>query len=301
MLIKFNRMKSLVKTTTIALFAFAVTNGSFAQAPVPAQVPEVTTQKLTDRIYTVETGVGARTGFVVGDKGVLIIDATSNADGMKIFLAEIAKVTPLPVTTVILTHSDPDHVGGLVALPKDIQIIAHAQTKTEMERQYDTPESSAILDYLPGTTFTEIMDYTFGPERMQLMYLPHAHTSGDIAVVFPEEKLAFTGDVIMPQDNPVMHPDKGSDTDDLIRSLTFLRSLNVDLYVTGHSGVVDKSAITDEISHIEKVKAEVASLVKEGKTLDEVKTALGVVEPDSGGYRFASLPEIIYNELMMRQ
>jgi len=290
-------MKSLVKTAALALLSFAVLHNAFAQEPAQ----EVSTQKLTDHIYTVNTGVGARNGFVVGDKGVLIIDATSNEEGIKILLAEIAKVTSLPVTTVILTHSDGDHVGGLVALPKGLEIIAHEQEKKEMELQYNSPESKAFLDYLPGKTFSETMDYAFGPEKMQLIYLPHAHTSGDIAVVFPAEKLAFTGDVIMPQENPIMHPDKGSTTDGLIKSLTLLRNLDVDRYVTGHSDVVGKSDITAEINHVEKVKAEVTPLVNEGKTLDEVKKELGIVEPETGSYRFEGLPEIIYNELVMNQ
>ena len=45
----------------------------------------------------------------------------------------IAKITPKPVTTVFLTHSDGDHVNGLVAYPAGIKIIAHQNNKKELE------------------------------------------------------------------------------------------------------------------------------------------------------------------------
>ena len=94
-------MRRSIEALAVAGLIFAWMNSSFAQNPAPS----LTTQKLADNIYTV-TGMPARTGFVVGDKGVLVIDANWNAVSTKLVLAEIAKVTSLPITTLILTHSD---------------------------------------------------------------------------------------------------------------------------------------------------------------------------------------------------
>src|SRR5256885_7768349 len=49
--------------------------------------------------------------------------------GAKDLLSEIAKITPNPVTTVILTHSDGDHVNGLVAYPANVKVIAHEKDR----------------------------------------------------------------------------------------------------------------------------------------------------------------------------
>lgn len=82
-------------------------------------------------VYWIKGGV-SNMGFVVGKTGVIAIDTelydatTTNA------LAEIRKVTPKPVRTVVITHSDPDHVNGLPGLPQGIEVIAHPRTRTHM-------------------------------------------------------------------------------------------------------------------------------------------------------------------------
>jgi glyoxylase-like metal-dependent hydrolase (beta-lactamase superfamily II) len=63
---------------------------------------------------------------------VIVIDAKTTADSAKQMLAEIAKITPKPVTHVILTHSDGNHVNGLASFPTGITIIAHEGNKKEV-------------------------------------------------------------------------------------------------------------------------------------------------------------------------
>ena len=62
-------------------------------------------------------------------------------------LAEIRKVTPEPVTTIILTHSDGDHVNGLPGFPKGLTIVAHENVKRDMEKA--AADLPALKDYLP--------------------------------------------------------------------------------------------------------------------------------------------------------
>jgi len=44
--------------------------------------------------------------IIIGKDGVTVVDAKTTADSAREVLAEIAKLRPTPVTTVILTHSD---------------------------------------------------------------------------------------------------------------------------------------------------------------------------------------------------
>src|SRR5262249_31759002 len=65
-------------------------------------------------------GAGGNSGVIVGSNGVIVIDAKTSAAGATELLADIAKLTPKPVTTVIITHSDGDHVNGLQSFPKGV-------------------------------------------------------------------------------------------------------------------------------------------------------------------------------------
>ncbi|WP_174296668.1 MBL fold metallo-hydrolase [Sphingomonas bacterium] len=43
-------------------------------------------------------------------------------------LAEIAKATSKPVDAVVVSHGDPDHIGGLAAYPTAAAVIGHEGT-----------------------------------------------------------------------------------------------------------------------------------------------------------------------------
>src|SRR5213079_3522555 len=71
--------------------------------------------------------------IIIGRTGVIVVDAKQTEPGAKDLLAQIAKITPKPVTTAIITHSDGDHLNGLVAYPAGVKVIAHENNKKEQE------------------------------------------------------------------------------------------------------------------------------------------------------------------------
>ena len=103
-----------VRTAFVAVACGALAVPAFAQQapPQPFQV-----KQLRPNVYWVEGGGG--------NSGVIIIDAKTTEAGGKELLADIAKLTPKPVTTLIETHSDGDHVNGAAAFPDGVTIIAH--------------------------------------------------------------------------------------------------------------------------------------------------------------------------------
>lgn len=90
-------------------FGAAVTLVFFgAVALAHAATPELTVKKVKDNIYVVEGGVSNST-IIVGQDGVIVVDAGNRPPDGRQLVAEIGKLTNKPLTTVILTHSDPDH------------------------------------------------------------------------------------------------------------------------------------------------------------------------------------------------
>jgi glyoxylase-like metal-dependent hydrolase (beta-lactamase superfamily II) len=126
-------------------------------------------RKKYNNIYIVKGGV-ANTGFVVGDKEVAAIDAEMTADSAQKMIDEIRKVTSKPLTRLILTHSDGDHVNGLAGFPKGIEIISSAQAKNEMAEAFKAPNFQALQEFLPTKTFADKLDFEIAPERIQLLY-----------------------------------------------------------------------------------------------------------------------------------
>src|SRR6185436_14300443 len=100
-----------------------------AQAPAAP----LTIKQLKPNVYAGIGGAGGNSTIIVGKTSVIVVDAKQTEAGAKDLLAEIAKITPKPVSTVFITHSDADHVNGLVACPAGVKIIAHENNKKELE------------------------------------------------------------------------------------------------------------------------------------------------------------------------
>ncbi len=259
-------------------------------------------EKIADNIYMV-TGGMANTGFVVGDEGVLAIDAEMTADSAKQMIGEIKKATSKPLAKLVLTHSDGDHINGVSGFPKGLEIISSMKTKEEMAEALKSPDMQALQPYLPTRTFADKMDLDFAPESIQLLHFGPAHTSGDSVIFFPARKLAFVGDLVFVGRDPLIHRHKDGTSVGLIKTLQALLELDADKYVPGHGNIVSKSEIETVLKNLREKQDKVRSLIQEGKSLEETKKAFGIADAPAkpGGYSFPSLVETIYLELSEKQ
>ena len=134
------------------------------QQPQPLKVTNI-----KGNLYWVQGGVGSNDGFIVGTKGVVLIDTKTTVDSEKGVIAEIAKVTPKTVDTVIITHSDGDHVNGLAAFPAGLTIIAQENCKKEMEASASS-RNPAPQDRLPTKTYDKTDKLTIDGVHIRLYH-----------------------------------------------------------------------------------------------------------------------------------
>ena len=276
--------------------------GALAASAAAQQVPPLVVKPLKGGVYWTAGGAGGNTGIIVGQKGVIVIDAKTTADSAKEMLAEIAKITPKPVTTVILTHSDRDHVNGLAAFPKGVTVIAHENNKKEQEKALQAGGAGAPpRDYLPTQVVTKERE-TLKLEgvRVTLIHVTQAHTSGDLAVYLPEQKIVFAGDLIVTnRADPLIHLEKNGSSEGWGRFVKTLAELNAESYVPGHGELLAKAGVQKILTDTQQKRVKIVTMVQEGKSLDEIKKSLGdkpePVQP--GAPQFASYTEVVYKEL----
>src|ERR1700684_255827 len=100
---------------TAVLFFAGVARAQAPAAP-PANSLSFTLKPLGHNVWAaiddVKGDAGANAGFVIGDDGVAVTDTFENPEAAKQMLAEIRKLTDLPVKFVINTHYHIDHVAG---------------------------------------------------------------------------------------------------------------------------------------------------------------------------------------------
>jgi glyoxylase-like metal-dependent hydrolase (beta-lactamase superfamily II) len=287
----------------VAAFTSALVTPAAAQAPAPAPFM---VHQLKPNVYWVEGG-GGNSGVIVGDKGVIVIDAKTTAAGGKELLDDIAKITPKPVTAVILTHSDGDHVNGLASFPSGITIIAHENNKKEQEAALAAGGRGAPpAGHLPTRVVSKNKEnLKIDGTKFELLHWVPAHTSGDLVVYLPGEKIVFTGDILGGQaSDPLIHLEKNGSSEGWITTTKGIVALNADQFVPGHGDLLTKEAIQKRVADTEAKRAKIKDLVAQGKSLDEIKAAVGDPPPAQGrgrGPGFPSFTEVVYRELTAKK
>jgi glyoxylase-like metal-dependent hydrolase (beta-lactamase superfamily II) len=190
----------------------------------------------------------------VGAQGVIVIDAKTSAAGGKELLDDIAKITPKPVTTVILTHSDGDHVNGLASFPAGVKVIAHEGNKKEQETALAAGGRGAPpADRLPSQAISKDKEsLDIEGVKVELYHWAPAHTSGDLVVYLPAEQIVFTGDIIATQmADPLIHLEKHGSSEGWIKTAKGMAALKSDQFVPGHGNVQTKAEIDARVAGAE--------------------------------------------------
>jgi glyoxylase-like metal-dependent hydrolase (beta-lactamase superfamily II) len=270
-----------------------------AQADVPLSATAV-----APGVYWANGGI-SNSGFIIGDKGVVVIDAQTFLPTARALLAEVARLTPKSVNAVILTHSDPDHINGLPAFPAGMTIIAQDNAKTEIETAITDPRSNGLpppagmKDYLPTHTVARSEILTLDGVRMQLIHTGPAHTDGDLVVFLPKTRVVFAGDLLTPAIGmyPGIHLNKRGSSMGWIASVRTILALDADIFVCGHGEPLTRAEVKARLDASVERRAEIKAMVGKHMSLAEIKAALHDAPLPGPASRFPTFVETTYQEL----
>ena len=169
----------------------------------------VTFQELAPGAYAWTAEGDPNSGIVVGDAGVLVVDAQATPRMAADVVAKIRTVTDKPVTHVVLTHYHAVRVlgasgyAGAQVIASDVTrglIVERGQQDMDSEigrfpRLFRGKESIPGLTW-PHLTFHKRMTLWFGGKEVQIIHVGRSHTAGDTVVWLPEDKVCFAGDVV---------------------------------------------------------------------------------------------------------
>src|SRR5438309_9849630 len=200
----------IILVTVLAAGALSIAAAGYQQPSqgLPAAALAATkVEKVKDNLYMI-TGAdptnrdsfsGGNTGVFITDGGVVLVD-TKLAGWGQVILDKIKTVTDKPVTTIINTHTHGDHTGNNAAFGATVDIVAHENTKANMEKMDAFKGDNA--KFLPKRTFKDKMSVGSGKDRIDLYYFGRGHTNGDTWVVFPALRVMATGDMFAWKDAP---------------------------------------------------------------------------------------------------
>ena len=227
-------------------------------------------QKLAPNVYTYEQLRSAGTErfttvslFVVTKTGVLVADGQGNATETKRMVEAIGKITPLPITHVVICSDHGDHTGGNAAFPANVTYLVHPTSKATMEAgQTRLPESTRIV--------AEQETLTLGGTEIQVLFLGRAHTGGDLHVYLPREKVLFMSEAYLNRIFPAM---RSAYPSEWVATIERAQKMDVDVFVPGHGFVESPAILKEELETYRKalqlVIAEAKRLHTGGVPVDE--------------------------------
>lgn len=241
------------------------------QQPQTAEI-----EKVRDNLYVIRNG-GGNTGAFITAAGVVLVDTKNPGWGARI-MEKVRSVTDRPVTTIINTHTHGDHVGSNEHFPVTVEIVPHANTRTNMQKM---PAFQGDKEqYLPDRTYRDRLTLGTGDDRIDLYYFGAGHTDGDTIVVFPALRVAHTGDLFAGSGTPIIDtPNGGSGVAypvTLEKAATGITG--VESVIPGHSAVTTWNKFVEFGEFNAAFLAAVQQAVKEGKSPEEA--AAGLVLPE---------------------
>ena len=232
-----------------------------------AAEPTRTITHLAGDVYRFQNN-GHFSVFMVTDEGVIATDPIS-PDAAQWLNSEIQTRFDQPVKYVLYSHDHWDHVSG-GAVFEEATIIAHANAVPHIEAS-DQPIE------LPDITFTNEFTLTLGGKQVHLYYLGVSHSDNLVYMVFPEEKILFGVDAISVNRLPFQNM-AGTDIDGVIGTISALEQMDVDIVSPGHGEVGTLADLAAHREYLEQLKEAVANLMREGRSLEQIKAQVTMSE-----------------------
>jgi glyoxylase-like metal-dependent hydrolase (beta-lactamase superfamily II) len=218
---------------------------------------------------------GGNAGFVIGDDGVAVIDTFQDPRPATDLLAEIRKITKLPIRFVVNTHYHLDHVNGNdVFAAAGAVIVAHrnvrAWVRTENIKMIDPPvtdEKKARVHSitLPNVVHDSGVDLYLGSRRVEVRYYP-GHTGGDSVVSVPDAHVVFCGDLLWKDHIPNLID---ATTPAWIKTLDAMQAdFGVSTWVPGHGDVANAQDILTFKKYLVDLRGTVSDERAKGKSGD---------------------------------
>lgn len=292
----------VIKTHWIASAAIGL--ALCAAVSVVAAEPEegLDVVKVRRNFYMI-AGAGGNIGVQIGSDGIVLVNS-GTATASDQVLAALKKLTDLPIRYIINVDAGSDFVGGNDKLSRagytiftnalgnaavvaamtnggGASILSHDSVLRRMSDAKEKYSSGA----LPSEAFfTPRKALRMNDEGIEVLYQPAAHSNADSFAMFRASDVVVTGDVMDTTRFPVIDLANGGSIQGEIDALNRLIDLtiaptpfiykDVGTYVIpGHGRLCEQMEVVDYRDMVVLVRDVVADLIKQGKTLDQIKAA----------------------------
>ncbi len=230
-------------------------------------------------------------GFIVGRKGVLVVESLINGRLASQLLGEIRKHTSLPIRYLVNTSYHGDHWYGNFIFPTETTVIGHELTKAYIDTKFEADRTFMLGLIGPGRgieevvprsadlTLTDRITLDLGERKVEILHIGFAQTEGDVIVWLPEEKIVFVGNMIQapPPALPWLLEGRYQEAIVTLRRLHQMLDDQA-VIIPGHGRPMRRADILFSVQYLTKLGKEVEAAVARGLTLEQAQEAIQMQE-----------------------
>ena len=269
-----------------------------AQRPTDFSSLRVVTTQVSGDVHKLESPVSGNTAALIGNDGVLLVDAQYAPMHAKL-MAAVKTLSPRPLRFLINTHFHRDHSEGNVHMTEaGAVIIAHENVRTFLAKctatakgqdgftysgcgRKEDPGAAVLLPPSPGllptVTYSGSMTMHFNGEEIRIVHPETAHTDADSIVHFVKANVIHTGDIIDLKQYPSLSGADGwmAAVDRIIKM-----GNRGTKFIPGHGELGTFDDVVNYYGMVFTVRSRVLNGIREGQTLQQVVASKPTAEFD---------------------
>ncbi len=240
-------------------------------------------EEIVENVFVKLDYEGANVGCILTDEGAIVIDTPMIPAESKDWAKTVSEITD-NVLFVFNTDHHRTHIMGNQFF--DAPILAHEAAWKETANYKDTfidrtknlfkkrPEVQQQFDEIrivkPELCFTGRLIMQKGGRELHFVHLG-GHTPATSGLYLPDEKILFTGDLVVVDEHPALGQ---CNSEAWLKKLRWLRRQKYSLTVPGHGPLCNVEASEPVSEYIRAMRAKVRSQYKSGRTKAEAAVVI---------------------------
>jgi cyclase len=235
---------------------------------VLVQARSLEVERLSDDLFVLR-GLGGNTAVLKTDAGAVVVDSmTLQMQGERI-RKKARELTGMDTTLLINTHYHLDHTHGNVAFEPGTRVVSTERTLSHLHALDAEFWEGDAARLLPTETFTDRMTLVVGGKTIELIHPGAGHTDGDLVVLFTDEGVLHTGDLMWNQYYPNIDLEAGGSVQEWVASLETLLRMDFTRVIPGHGDTTDRNGMRQFLALIAQLAEIARTAAEQGNNLEQ--------------------------------